>query len=169
MDWSPSDKKSTLLNKCKERGLPASKEDLKQDLINLLTANDLGQEIELRKTNKVEHKEPETKELANSPVPEESWDPPKETSPAALQEPGTLPPLPDPVTPLKPAPVQAQTATEPPTVLDYLVCAVDRVSLQQLLKECGENALTEVKKLVSEHKVMQFRQHNKFWFQARYR
>jgi len=159
MDWSPSDSKTSLLEACKARGIEASRSRLRSELISLLIQHDKEQ----HESEAVLTAEEATK------VAQSLSDEPEQTSPAPVGEPDVVYPQPDPSPPPKPAVRAAQPAPVVSKVMDYLLSVVDRVSFEQLIKECGPEARDEIKKLVSEHKVIQYRQHNKFWFQARYR
>lgn len=51
-------------------------------------------------------------------------------------------------------------------VLDYLTAAGERVSFEQILKDCGPEAKAELHALVKAGKVTQYKQHRSFWFAA---
>lgn len=70
---------------------------------------------------------------------------------------------PPPIKPVKPPPVEVPTFG----VLDYLAAAGERVSFEQIIKDCGPEAKEEVKALLAAGKVVQYKRHHSFWFEAK--
>lgn len=75
----------------------------------------------------------------------------------------------------EPTPVETPLSKKDPTpeaseltfgVLDYLAADGGRVSFKQLIADCGKEAKEEVKALVAQGKVTQYKKHNSFWFEV---
>ena len=75
--------------------------------------------------------------------------------------------------PIKSIPVETTAVPTPPKaekptgVLAYLKKAGKRVAFEKLVAELGPNAMVEVKQLLKDGKVTQYKAHNKFYFEAR--
>lgn len=156
MNWSVNDKKTDLIKACEERGIEVSTSMLRVDLIDKLREHDS------QKSSSVNPNfTPDA--VSAEKIAKSLFQPPAEAPPEPPES--SLIPTPVPVAP--DAPPSAPEAAQASSVLSYLQAQGGKVSFAQLIKDCGEAAKEEVKQLVAGQRVIQYRQHNKFWFKAR--
>jgi hypothetical protein len=145
IEWSPLDTKAILIKKARKVGLDATHSMLKAEIVSMM--------MSASEKEAVKRQPPPL-----SPTPSRIIIPPKVyTDPDESTFPAPPPYVEAVIT----------KATMVPSVLDYIIAIGGRVPYEKIIKSCGPNAQKDVKRLLKEGKVVQYKNRSKFYFEAK--